>query len=152
MQNEKQNKIDIPESIDAYQITLFWGLTIFQIVLVFIATLFLGFGIYSLLAKKIISSAGMFLLALMALLGMVEIRGRNFFRHLAFISFYYRNKARVLIYHHAIVSGLACERRKQLVFDKEDNSKTYILKYVGVFVGVVMLLLTAYYLGHVLHS
>jgi hypothetical protein len=152
MQADTQSKIDIPESIDAYQVTLFWGLTISQVVLVFVATLFLGFGIFSVVAKKYFASLGMFLLAGISLLGMVEIRGRNFFRHVAFIVSYYRNKSRVLIYHHAIVSGLACERRKQLVFDKEDNSKTFIWISLGVVAGVVLLLLTAYYLGHVLHS
>src|SRR5581483_6012938 len=112
MIDDKQTKIDIPESIDAYQITLFWGLTIMQVVLVFIATLLIGFGIYSALAKKIPTAIIMFLLASVSLLGMVEIRGRNFFRHILFIFSYYRREPRVRIYHHAATSGLASEHRK----------------------------------------
>ena len=152
MQNDTQNKIDIPESIDAYQVTLFWGLTVLQVVLLFVAILFFGFGIFSIVAKKFIVSVGMLLLSGLCTLGMVEIRGRNFFRHIAFIASYYRTKPRVLIYHHAIVSGLACERRKQLVFDKEDNSRTIIFIVLGLVTGVVLLLATAYYLLHVIHS
>ncbi len=152
MTEDKQTKIDIPESIDAYQVTLFWGLTILQVVLVFVATLFIGFAIYSALAKNVFAAIGMFLLASISLLGMVEIRGRNLFRHAAFILAYYRREPRVRTYHHAVVSGLAAEHMKQLVFDKEDNSKTLIWIVLGVVLGLVLLLLTAYYLFHVTHS
>jgi len=38
----------------------------------------------------------MFLVAGLVLLAVVEIRGRGFYRHLAFIASYYRSKPRVL--------------------------------------------------------
>lgn len=152
MSEDKQTKIDIPESIDRYQLTLFWGLSIGHVVLVFVVTLFIGFGIYSIAAKKIITSVSMFALAAACLLGIIEIRGRNFYRYLVFILIYYKQKPRVLIYHHAPVSGLAREQAKQLVFEKEDNTKMFTLIIAGVAGGVLLLLLTAFYLFYVIHS
>ena len=151
MHEDKQNKIDIPESIDAYKVTLFWGLTIIQVVLVFTATLFTGFGIFSVVAKNIITSVFMFFMAGLVLLGIVEIRGRNFFRHLAFIFSYYKHKPRVLIYHHYAGSGLAAVQAKQLVFQKESNTKMLIIIVLSVFFGILLLALISYYLFHVIH-
>jgi hypothetical protein len=151
MSNDKQTKIDIPESIDRYEVTLFWGLSIRQVVLVFAATLLVGFSIYSLAAKNILTSVGMVTLAAACLLGIIEIRGRNFYRHLGFIVVYYKQKPRVLIYHHAPVSGLAREQAKQLVFEQEDNTKMFMLVIAGVAGGVLLLILTAIYLLHVIH-
>jgi hypothetical protein len=58
----------------------------------------------------------------------------------------------VLIYHHAPISGLAREQAKQLVFEKEDNTRMFALIIGGVVVGVLLLLLTAFYLLYVIHS
>jgi len=151
MNEDRHNKIDIPESIDGYKITLFWGLTITQIVLVFIAVLCVGFGIVSITTGQYFTTVGMFLMAAATLLGIVEIRGRNFYRHLSFIFAYYKHKPRVLIYHHYAGSGLAAVQAKQLVYQKEDNTKTFIMIIFSLLVGVVLLGLIAYYLFYVLH-
>ncbi len=151
MSNDKQTKIDIPESIDRYEVTLFWGLSIWHVVLVFAATLFVAFAIYSLIAKNVITSVGMVALSAACLLGIIEIRGRNFYRHLVFILAYYRRKPRVLIYHHASVSGLAREQAKQLVFEKEDNTRMFALIISGVVGGVLLLILITIYLFYVIH-
>lgn len=152
MNEDKQTKIDIPESVDAYRITLFWGLTITQIVLLFIATLFMGFGISAFVAKNAIASIPLFMMAVLVLLGILEIRGRNFYKHLSFIISYFKDKPRVLIYHHYAPSGNAARQAKQLVYQEEDHSKTIIMIVTGVSIGIILLLLTSIYLYHVTHS
>ncbi len=91
MNEDRKTKIDIPESIDGYKVTLFWGLNILQLVLVFIATLFVGFGIVGAASRSILATLSMFFFAGLSLLGIVEIRGRNFYRHLSFIFSYYKS-------------------------------------------------------------
>lgn len=146
---DEHNKIDIPESVDAYKITLFWGLTILHVVLVFTATLFIGFGIFNVVSKSLLTALFMFVMAAFVLLGIVEIRGRNFYRHLAFMFSYYASKPRVLIYHHHEASAGAAN--KQLVFEPENNKNMLLLIAGAVTLGIILLLLTAYYLLHVAH-
>src|SRR5665213_3242530 len=97
---DNQSKIDIPESIEGYKVTLFWGLTIKQVILVFIATLFVGFGVFCLVSHRLIAALCMGTMAALSLLAMAEVRGRNFYRHIWFIISYYKTKPQVLIYHH----------------------------------------------------
>ncbi len=148
MNEDKKMKVNIPESIDTYKVTLFWGLTIAQVILVFIATLFTGFGIVSASSRNILTSFGMFLFAGGALLGIVEIRGRNFYRHVLFIVSYYKNKPRVLIYHHYAASGIARIQARQLVGQKEDNTRIFIGIFIALAVGVALLGATAWYLSY----
>jgi hypothetical protein len=149
MSDEKQTKIDIPESVEGYKLTLFWGLTVGQIVLVFIATLFTGFGVFAIAAKNFIGMAAMFLVAGLVLLGVVEVRGRGFYRHLAFIAAYYRSKPRVFIYNHYSVSGRAKERGKQLIFQNDNNEKTFVTIFAALGIGIVLLILIGVYLFRV---
>lgn len=152
MSQEKRTTVDIPESIEGYTVTLFWGLTIVQIVLVFFATLFVGFGIFSLVLKHFLTMTLMFVMTGLMLLGIVQIRGRNFYRHILFIASYYQHKPRVLIYNHYASSGAAALQAKQLVYQGENNTKTFIMIGVAIFIGLVLLVLVAIYLYHVLHS
>ncbi|OGM97917.1 MAG: hypothetical protein A2817_01760 [Candidatus Yanofskybacteria bacterium RIFCSPHIGHO2_01_FULL_39_8b] len=152
MSNEKQTKIDIPESVEGYKLTLFWGLTVIQIVLVFIATLFTGFGVFALFAKQFVSTAAMFAVAGLILLAIVEIRGRSFYSHILFIISYYRTKPRVFIYHHYSASGSAKEQGKQLIFQQDNNQKTFITIFISLGIGVVLLILIGVYIYHVLHK
>ncbi len=152
MSEDKHTKIDIPESIDAYRITLFWGLTIVQIILLFVATLFIGFGISAVVSRHIISAVPLFGMALMTLLGIVEIRGRNFYKHISFIISYYKDRPRVLVYHHYAPSGNARQQAKQLVYQQEDHSKTLVIIFTSLIIGVLLLALTFYYLYYVTHS
>jgi hypothetical protein len=152
MSDDKLTKIDIPESIESYKVTLFWGLTITQIILVFIATLFTGFGILGLVSKHFLTMTTMLLITALALLGIVEIRGRNFYRHILFILSYYKSKPKVLIYNHYATSGTAALQAKQLVYQKDDNTKTFILILAGLAVGLLLLAFIALYLYHVIHS
>jgi hypothetical protein len=149
MSDEKQTKIDIPESVEGYKLTLFWGLTVAQIVLVFIATLFTGFGVFAIAAKNFVGMATMFLIAGLVLLAVVEVRGRGFYRHLAFIASYYRSKPRVFIYNHYSVSGRAKEQGKQLIFRQDSNQKTFVIIFTALGVGVVLMILIGIYLFHV---
>jgi hypothetical protein len=151
MAADKQSKIDIPESIEGYTVTLFWGLTVKQIILVFIATLFLGFGIFNLVSRRYVAMLGMFVMTSLSLLGIVELRGRNFYRHLMFISSYYKNKPRVLIYNHYSASGTAAVQAKQLVYQKENNTKIFIIIFVAITLGFLLLILIGEYLYHVIH-
>ncbi len=152
MSDDKQTKIDIPESIDTYKITLFWGLTITQIVLLFVATLFIGFGISLAVSRNIIGAVPLFVLAILVLLGILEIRGRNFYTHVSFIISYFKDKPRVLIYHHYAPSGNAGKQSKQLVYQQEDNSKTVLMIFAGLAAGIILLILTIMYLYHVTYS
>ncbi len=152
MEEDKQIRVDIPDSIDSYKLTLFWGLTLGQIMLLFIATLLIGFGILSIFTKRFFIVPLMFVLAGLTILGIVEIRGRNFYRHILFIVSYYKSKPKVLIYNHYAVSGLAAIQLKQLVYQKENNTKLFIIIGVSIVIGVIVLILTAYYLYYVLHS
>lgn len=151
MAGDKQSKIDIPESIEGYTVTLFWGLTVKQIILVFIATLFLGFGIFNLVSRRYVAMLGMFVMTSLSLLGIVELRGRNFYRHLMFIFSYYKNKPRVLIYNHYSASGTATVQAKQLVYQKENNTKIFIIIFVAIALGFLLLILIGEYLYHVIH-
>lgn len=150
MTEDKQYKIDIPESVEGYTVTLFWGLTVKQIILVFIATLFVGFGVFSLVANNYITMLGMFLMSCLSLLGIVQIRGRNFYRHILFIFSYYKNKPRVLIYNHYSASGTATVQARQLVYQQENNTKIFIIIFVAVGVGLLLLILISLYLHHVI--
>lgn len=152
MSEDKQTKIDIPESIDTYKVTLFWGLTITQIVLVFIATLFTGFGIFSLVSRNYLGVLPMFLVTSLALLGIVEIRGRNVYRHVLFILSYYKTKPRVLIYNHYATSGVATLQAKQLVYQKESNTKIFVMIFASLLIGLLLLLLISIHLYHVIHK
>lgn len=152
MSEEKRTTVDIPESIEGYTVTLFWGLTITQIVLVFFATLFVGFGIFSLVLKHFLTMTLMLVMTVLMLLGIVQIRGRNFYRHILFILSYYQNKPRVLIYNHYATSGVAALQAKQLVYQRESQTKTLIMIVGALIFGVVLLILVAIYLYHVLHS
>ncbi len=151
MAADKQSKIDIPESIEGYTVTLFWGLTVKQIILVFIATLFLGFGIFNLVSRRYVAMLGMFVMTSLSLLGIVELRGRNFYKHLLFIFSYYKNKPRVLIYNHYSTSGTATVQAKQLVYQKENNTKIFIIIFVALALGFLLLILIGEYLYHVIH-
>ncbi len=153
MSEDKQTKIDIPESIESYKLTLFWGLTITQIILVFIAVLFIGFGIFNVVLHRFIAMAGMFFVTALAVLGIIEIRGRNFYRHVLFIVSYYRNKPGVLIYHHYAASGAAVvQARELLASQRDDRKKTFVFVMIALVVGVLMLILISIYLYYVLHS
>ncbi len=146
---DEPHRIDIPESVDAYKITLFWGLTILHVVLVFVATLCIGFGIFNVVSKSLLTALFMFAMAALVLLGIVEIRGRNFYRHILFMFAYYASKPRVLIYHHHEASAGAAN--KQLVFAPANNKNMLLLISGAVVTGILLLLLTAYYILHVIH-
>lgn len=150
MADDKQLKIDIPESIDAYKVTLFWGMTVKQIVLVFIATLFVGFGIFAVVSKNYLAALGMFTMTTLCLLGIAEIKGRNFYRYLYFIFSYYKSKPRVLIYNHYSASGTATVQSKQLVYQEENNTKLFVLIFSFIGFGLLILSLIGVYLYHVL--
>lgn len=152
MTDDKRTKIDIPESIEGYKLTLFWGLTTKQIILVFIATLFTGFGIFTLVSKQLFASACMFLITGFALLGIVELRGRNFYRHLLFILSYYKTQPRVLIYNHYSASGDAREQNRQLIYTQGSNTKTFVSILVALGIGLILLILIAIYIYHVIHT
>lgn len=152
MSEEKHLTLDIPESIDRYRVTLFWGLTITQIVLVFLAILFTGFTIFSVVLKHYLTAVLMLLMVVLSLLGIVEIRGRNFYRYILFILSYYENKPRVLIYHHYATSGAAAVQAKQLVYQKEKNTKIFVFIFLALFVGTTLLIGIGIYLFYVLHS
>ena len=149
---DKQSKIDIPDSIEGYRVTLFWGLTIKQIVLVFIAVLFVGFGVFSIVNNKQITAVAMFAMAALSLLAMAEIRGRNFYRHLYFIFSYYKTKPQVLIYHHYSTSGNSNAQAKQLVYQKQNNNKIFIIILLGLGFGLLLLVLVGEYIYHVVHK
>lgn len=152
MEEEKRFQIDIPESIEGYKVTLFWGLGLKQIILVFGATLFLGFGIYNVTLHHYAATFGALVMTMLILLGIVEIRGRNFYQHLLFIFSYYKNKPRVLIYRHYSSSGAVWAQAKQLIYQKDSDTKTYILIFVGVILGLLLLILVGVYLSHVIHK
>jgi len=152
MSEDKKTNIDIPESIEGYKLTLFWGLTIKQIILVFIATLFVGFGIFTLVSKQVITSIVMFFVTALALLGIVELRGRNFYRHLLFILSYYQTKPRVLIYNHFSTSGDAREQNKHLIYEQTSNTKTFVSILIALGIGLILLILIALYIYHVVHT
>lgn len=152
MSDEKQTKIDIPESVEGYKLTLFWGLTVTQIILVFVAMLFTGFGVFALASKHFMSMTAMFLITGLILLGIVEIRGRGFYNHILFIVSYYRSKPRVFIYNHYSASGSAKEQGKQLIFQQDNNQKTYITIFVALGIGLILLILIGIYLYRVVHG
>jgi hypothetical protein len=149
---DKPSKIDNPESIESYKVTLFWGLTIKQVVLLFIATLFVGFGVFSLTGHRPVASAGMFIMTALTLVAMTEVRGRNFYRHLLFIFSYYKSKPQVLIYHHYTNSGQSAFQTKQLVYQKENNGKILTFIILGIILGLTLLTLTGIYIYHVIHK
>ena len=151
MQEDTQMKVDIPESIDSYKLTLFWSLTLGQIILLFITTLLIGFGILSVFTKKFLAVPLMFILAGLTILGIIEIRGRNFYRHVLFIVSYYKSKPKVLIYNHYAVSGLATIQLKQLIYQKESNTKVFFIIGMCIAIGIILLIGIAYYLYYVLH-
>lgn len=150
MSEDKPYKIDIPESVEGYTVTLFWGLTIKQIVLVFIATLFVGFSIFNLFNQQYVTMLTMMLVTALVLLGIVEVRGRNFYRYIFFISSYYKSKPRVLIYNHYAASGVSTVQAKQLVYQKEDNTKMFIIIILSLILGLALLTLTGWYIYHVI--
>jgi hypothetical protein len=152
MSDEKHFTLDIPESIDRYKVTLFWGLTVTQIVLVFLAILFTGFTIFSVVLKHYLTAILMLVMVGLSLLGIVEVRGRNFYRYILFILSYYQHKPRVLIYCHYATSGVAAVQAKQLVYQKEKNTKIFVLIFLSVFVGIGLLIGVGLYLSYVLHS
>ncbi|HEX9503347.1 MAG TPA: PrgI family protein [Patescibacteria group bacterium] len=152
MSEEKPSKIDIPESIESYRVTLFWGLTIKQIVLIFAATLFVGFGVFSLFSGDYFTMLGMLVMTSLILLGIVEIKGRNFYRYLLFIFSYYKTKPRVLIYNHYSTSGIATIQAKQLVYQKENNNKIFIIIFVFLIFSLLLLTLIGVNLYHVIHK
>jgi len=152
MIDEKPSKIDIPESIESYRLTIFWGLTIKQIVLIFLASLFVGFGIFNLFTTRYLTMLLMFAITGLILLGIVEIKGRSFYRYLLFIFSYYKTKPRVLIYNHYSTSGLATIQAKQLVYQKENNNKIFIIILAFMVIGVGLLTITGIYLYHVIHK
>ena len=149
MTTEKPSKIDIPESVEGYTVTLFWGLTVKQIILIFIATLFVGFSIFSFVAGKFLTMMGMLTMTTLSLLGILEIKGRNFYRHLWFIFTYYKNKPRVLIYNHYSTSGAATVQAKQLVYQQENNTKIFVIIFSSIIVGLAVLALIVWYLYYV---
>ncbi len=148
---DKQAKIDIPDSIESYSVTLFWGLTMKQIVLMFIATLFVGFGMFSVVAKNYPTLLLMLVMTGLTMLGMVEVKDRNFYRYLLFIFSYYKTKPRVLIYHHYSSSGLPHIKQKQLVYEQESNYKLLIIIVIAILIGLILLALISIYLYHVAH-
>lgn len=148
---DKQTKIDIPDSIESYTVTLFWGLTMKQVVLMFIATLFIGFAIFNIVARNYFTALFMIIMSSLTLLDMVEIKGRTFYRYLLFIFIYYTTKPRVLIYHHFQISGKNRLSQKQLIYEQENNSKLFIIIFCAVIVGIIALILTGIHLYHVAH-
>lgn len=152
MSDDKQNKIDIPDSIERYKLTLFWGLTIMQVLLVFTSTLCIGFGIFSAVSRHVITTIGMFLLASAVFFGLFEIRGRNVYRHFLFLIAYYTHRPRVLIYHHDATSGASSVQAKQLVYQQEDNTKTFIFILIAVVIGLILLFFISRYVYHIIHS
>ena len=152
MKDDAHTKIDIPESVEGYKLTLFWGLTITQVIVVFAATLFTGLFVYSLVSQRFLTSGVTFIIVGLLLLGIIEIRGRNFYRHLFFISSYYQDKPRVLLYHHQSKSGTATCPGKQLLYEGNDNRKTFIFIFIALGIGLMLLILLSIYLYHVLHS
>lgn len=152
MTEDKQSKIDIPDSIEGYRVTLFWGLGIQQIVLVFIAILFVGFGVFSFVDHRTLVGLEMLTMAALSLLAMAEIRGRNFYRHLFFIYSYYRTKPQVLIYHHYSESGSSSNQAKQLVYQKQNNNNIFIIIFFALGLGLIMLVLVGEYIYHVIHK
>ncbi len=152
MSDDKQTKIDIPESVESYKLTLFWGLTVIQIILVFVATLFTGFGVFALVSKRFVSMTLMFSVTGLILLGIIEIRGRTFYKHLLFIYSYYHSMPRVFIYNHYSASGAAKEQGKQLIFTQDNNQKTFVTIFVALGIGLILLILIGFYLYHIVHS
>ena len=152
MTEDKQFRIDIPESIEGYKVTLFWGLTIKQIILVFIAILFVGFGVFYLAARHFFTAIFMLPVVTLALLGIVEIRGRNFYRYVLFIIAYYKTKPKVLIYSHYAASGTAAVAAKQLVYQKQNHNKIFVLIITAILFGLLLLTLVGIYLYHVIHK
>ncbi len=152
MSDDKQTKIDIPESVEAYKLTLFWGLTVTQIILVFLAVLFTGFGVFALVGKRFVSMTFMFIITVLILLGIVEIRGRGLYNHLLFILSYYQRKPRVFIYNHYSASGAAREQGKQLIFQQDNNRKTFITIFITLGIGLILLILIGIYLYRVVHG
>lgn len=148
---DKQTKIDIPDSIESYTVTLFWGLTMKQVVLMFIATLFIGFAIFNIVARNYFTVMLMLIMSSLTLLEMVEIKGRTFYRYLLFVFMYYATKPRVLIYHHFQISGKNRLSQKQLIYEQENNFKLFIIIFCAVIVGVIALILTGIHLYHVAH-
>ncbi len=152
MSEDKQFKIDIPESIEGYKVTLFWGLGLKQIVLVFGATLFLGLGVLNIADRHFMVMTEALIIMVLLLLGMIEIRGRNFYRHCLFIFSYYKNKPRVLIYKHYSSSGAASIHTKQLVFQRDNHTKTFIIIFIGLAFGLLLLILAGIYIYHVINQ
>jgi hypothetical protein len=152
MSEDKQFKIDIPESVEGYKVTLFWGLGLKQIILVFGATLFLGLGIFNLVIRHFVVMAGMFIMTALLLLGIAEIKGRNFYRHGLFIFSYYKNKPRVLVYNHYSSSGAPSVHAKQLVFQRDNHTKTFLIIFIALALGLLLLILIGVYIYHVIHQ
>lgn len=152
MTEDKQFKIDIPESIEGYKVTLFWGLGLKQIILVFVATLCLGLAVFNLASGHFLTMIATFIMTILTLLAIVEIRGRNFYRHGLFIFSYYKNKPKVLIYNHYSSSGSAEAQIKQLVFQKDNHTKTYAFIFIGLALGFLLLILIGIYIYHVIHQ
>ncbi len=152
MNEEKQFRIDIPESIEGYKVTLFWGLGLKQIVLLFISLLFIGFGVYSLAARHVMSALFMFFVGDLSLLGILEIQGRNFYYHLLFIFLYYQSKPQALIYSQQSFSAKSEQTPKQLVYEKSNNNKLFVLIILGLIFGLILFSLTIYYISHVIHK
>ncbi len=150
-EHDKQLKIDIPESVEGYTVTLFWGLTIRQIILVFIASLFVGFSIFQLAGSHYVSMLFMLLMAGLALLGMTSVRGRNFYRYILFIIHYYKRKPRVLIYNHYSASGAEYMQAKQLVYQQENNNKLFIIILLALSIGIALLVFIGIHIYHVIH-
>lgn len=151
MSETKPVQIDIPESVEGYTVTLFWGLTIKQIILVFIASLFVGFAIFSLAAQNYLTMTFMLVMTGLTLLAMTSIRGRNFYRYILFIISYYKRKPRVLIYNHYAVSGALRQQAKQLVYQQENNIKLFIIIFIAIAFGLASLIAIGIHIYHVIH-
>jgi hypothetical protein len=145
-----ESKIDIPESIEGYKVTLFWGLGIKEVILVFIAILLVGFGVFCFVSHSPMIALGLTVLAGLTLLAMAEVRGRNFYKHLWFIISYYKTKPQVLIYHHLATSGSITISDKQLVYQKENNRKIFIIIFTALALGLLLLGLALEYIHHVI--
>jgi hypothetical protein len=150
MAPDSQSKIDIPESIEGYKVTLFWGLGIKEVILVFMAILLVGFGVFCLVSHKPMTALGLAILAALTLLNLAEVRGRNFYKHIWFIFSYYKTKPQVLIYHHLATSGSIAISDKQLVYQKENNSKIFIIIFIALAFGLLLIGLIGVYLYHVI--
>ena len=150
MSAEKLSKIDIPESLDSYKVTLFWGLGLKQVIIVFLATLLAGLGIFDLASHNLLTSFGVFMLSTLTLLALIEIRGRNFYRFVFFVFRYFKSKPRTLIYQHRNPTRDNFE--EGLFEQKQKNKKTFMLIFLFLVLGFLALILIGTYIYYVVHK